>query len=718
MKIKSIRTKIALTAGFCLIITSIVLVGYNVYSSNISQKTVSKRSSEIIKREVLDKLQYKAIESAKSINLQIEKGLESAKSVSTSISAIKSYYANDFFHVLNRKVINNLLEAVLNNNSHLHGTYSGWEPNAFDGNDADIESGRNDSDKSGRYVPYITRNQKGHPIIHPLNGYDSSGKYVNGLMKNAWYQIPQKTGKEVVTAPIPYQFQGKRLWLASMSVPIFVKGKFVGVAGTDFNLDYVQNLAVKASQGIYNGKSHVVISTDKGLVVADSQNAKNIGQSVRQIYNDKTFQNLYSWLSNDARIDDENSHFYRVLVPISFGDSGVRWFITLEVSKALVLNNLYQLNEELAGQAVKHILNQIAIGVSMTIVALLGILYFSDKLSRPILSSVKMAQMVSKGRFDSRLGHVSSDEIGQLSEALDEMAISLQKQVKAAETVAQGDLTIDIELASEQDQLGLALKKMVEKLSELIQHISTRSGVIAENAAQISGLSQTLASGATTSASSVTEINSTISHIAQQIRSSSEDARHVSHLSGVSNTYAVTASEIMNELSGAMVEIESSGNDINTIISSIEGIAEQTNLLALNAAIEAARAGEAGRGFTVVAEEVRNLAVRCANAVQETSTLIKNSATRTKRGIELTDKATQSLQDIVNNVSSVSTLMEKIAQASTEQSVGAELVSQGINQIDSVTHGNRSNSELCASAAELLTKESSELAGLVKKFRL
>ncbi|MDC0612110.1 methyl-accepting chemotaxis protein [Vibrio sp.] len=720
MTFKSIQTKIALTAGLCLFITAGILVAFSIYSSTTTQTFVNQNVSLLVSKTTEEKLVATAQDYAQAISRRLEDGIGAARATANAASASKEYDEKNNTQSLNRTLFNDMLVEVLNSNMDLNGTYSCWAPNSFDGKDSQFRNGQNGNNaETGRFTPYWVRDTAGKIEVQSLVEYDSTEPHPNGVIKGAWYQVPKATLKETVTAPLPYVVQGKNVWLATLSVPILVNGKFEGVVGADYNLDFVQKLAVEVAQELYNGQSQVTIVTQDGLVIADSRQPKLIGQSLTGIFNDKSDEVVSAVKAGKGNVEeDEQTNTMMVMAPITLGKTGIKWAITISVNKSLVLADVDNLVSEMSANNQSDIKWQIIIGIVITLVGIGMLVLMAKRIAVPVMKAVGMAQSIAKGQFNQRLKYKSDDEVGQLAASLDNMAESLQGQVFIAEKIAKGDLNVNVQLASSEDQLGKALELMAKDLNNLVGQIKQRSEVISSTAVNVSGLSHDLSSGANESASAITEISATITQIAAQIRQTSDNAEKASDLSKANFVSAEKGNALMAELQDAMREIEQSGKDINNIIGAIEDIAEQTNLLALNAAIEAARAGEFGRGFAVVADEVRKLAARSAEAVQQTSRLIETSAAKTQNGIQLSQDTANALDQIVDNAGEVSGIMNEIAQASGEQAEGAEQVSQGINQIDEVTHQNSSNSEACSAAANELTEQSNRLNDLIKQFKL
>jgi len=278
--------------------------------------------------------------------------------------------------------------------------------------------------------------------------------------------------------------------------------------------------------------------------------------------------------------------------------------------------------------------------------------------------------------------------------------------------------------------LNRVLTSVADTLGEGAHHIVSATS-------QLASASQTLAQNANEQAASLQQTSSAIEQIGSMTKRNSESAQKAQTLSGETRQAAETCSQRTEEMQVAMKAIQkastemamaihgitTSSNSISKIISTIDEIAFQTNILALNAAVEAARAGEAGMGFAVVAEEVRSLAKRSADAAKETAAMIEAAVTQSQRGVEVNSKVTasiaevvqkangvrDSLGNIVSKAREVDSVVGQITEASKEQNSGLEQINSAINLMNQVTQANASGSEETASASEELTAQSIEL---------
>jgi methyl-accepting chemotaxis protein len=310
------------------------------------------------------------------------------------------------------------------------------------------------------------------------------------------------------------------------------------------------------------------------------------------------------------------------------------------------------------------------------------------------------------------------DEIGSLSRSIE----SLIKQQRILSSMwaelAEGNWNQHVNVKSEQDSLGISLKKMVEQVNAAMSGVKTAAEEVDAGSGQISEASQSLSQGATETAASIEEISSSITEIGSQTKANAENATQANVLATQTRSAAEAGNQKMGDMMSAMSEIQLASNQIAKIIKVIDDIAFQTNLLSLNAAVEAARAGKHGKGFAVVADEVRNLASRSAKAAKETSEMIENSILKVKSGTEIARLTEAALQEIVASSVKVADLVGEIAAASNEQAQGIAQIGQGLEQIDKVTQQNTANAEETAAAAEELSGQARELNSLLARFEL
>ncbi len=358
-------------------------------------------------------------------------------------------------------------------------------------------------------------------------------------------------------------------------------------------------------------------------------------------------------------------------------------------------------------------------GGLILIVTLTGIVvYITRLIVNPLRQAVAAAQQVAAGDLSHTMEHQSRDEVGELAQAVNTMIASLNVKAQEAKQIAEGNLQLQIAVASDQDTMGKAFEAMVERLNEVLGEIQSAASQIDSGSEQVSDTAQQLSQGATESAASLEEISSSMQEIESQAQQSANNANQASQLTKNTQTAAQTGSERMNEMIAAMDEINAAGQSINKIIKVIDEIAFQTNLLALNAAVEAARAGQHGKGFAVVAEEVRNLAARSAKAARETAELIESSVAKSVNGTQIAQRTSESLEEIVTSVLKVNDLVSEIAAAGTEQAQGISQVNIGLNQIDQAVQQSTATAEESASAAEELSGQAAQMRNMLMRFTL
>ena len=401
-----------------------------------------------------------------------------------------------------------------------------------------------------------------------------------------------------------------------------------------------------------------------------------------------------------------NSEVLTAYTPIQFGQH--TWALISEISQKEAFSAINNITTIIIGITL----------VSAVIVVLIAI-YISTSITSPVNKMTEFLNELALGHTAQRPKLNRSDEIGQMAKSLDKLASYLDEVlVRGLKNIAEGDLTQNITPQDSGDVISHALIKTNEGLTGIINDICGYTNHLVDQSNKILTSSDHMSANSDESQQALESISVSLLEVGKVTDNTAERTTEADNLGVAAAKSAIEGKQQVGKAVTAMEDIKTATDNISSILVAIEGIAEQTNLLALNAAIEAARAGEAGRGFAVVADEVRTLASQSTKAANETAELVKIVVEKTQIGSEITQTSAESLSEIVEAVEQVSVIMGDISRASIEQSGAVSEVNENLIKIADMNKLTSDNASQGQEVAQALASFSSGLQEIVAKFTL
>lgn len=529
------------------------------------------------------------------------------------------------------------------------------------------------------------------------------------------YDGLRKSENIVIVDPYEKNIDGVDYQVISILQPIFDSNKnFIGVIGSNIDVEVLN--AAKFNTGGYDSFTNQIICGHQTFIV-HTTNPDAVGEN----FSDATISTNKELILNSANdespltfldTDIDGGQEYRAFIPFHVGSSEIVWLSGTGIDKT-------EFDKAISSEIFSLFFTMV---IGMIIMAILFFFIIRQSLL-PIRELEFAAKEMAEGKLSINVKHHSNDELGSLAKSFKTSSDMISSyvheidQILAAMANGNFDVRLSKHFIGDFKNIETSIIKFVHDMTHTLSKINQSSQIVSTGSQQVSIGGQTLSQGSVDQSSSLQELSENIKSITKQINKNAVNTTIANEKITMVGLEINEGNRNMQQLVSAMNEITRSSNEIRKIIKVIDDIAFQTNILALNASVEAAGAGSFGKAFAVVAHEVKKLAAKSTDAVNETTELINNTIQAIENGKSLVDQTADSMNTVTEGSKDAISLIDEISNSTQEQSGSMKEINLGISQIADVVQINSSTAEESAATSEELSEQAQQLKELLSRFK-
>lgn len=663
----SLRRKILLVICLIFVVTQVLLSVRVAIALSETGKVTEQSVSKEITEEVAATMQFATLTAATEVSGYLNQAFDLPRTIAELLAESSVHAGGEPF---SRDQVKSMVKNALVANPKISALYAQFEANGYDNADNRFRYTPRHSSETGSLEVYWFRDGTS---IEYVETNDPTEKYLAGLDENGfreaeWYLCSMESLRPCTIEPYFAETEaGIEELMTTLAWPIVSSNQFRGLVGVDINLPEVQQMITTISSQLFGGKGKMFLVSEAGLLVASDQYPNQLGQRL-----DKVDQGLATRIKTLDKDNQQTDTELAIAESVFIEASNTRWTLVYILPKQVALTNLARLQQQLSDASDSTLWQMLMFGLVCTIIGILIVAVMVNSFTKPLAEMSRQFNYLAgaEGDLTIQLQRQKHLELNEVSEGFNLFTAKLRDMISAMKNQTQQLQQHSIELG----QSAHAFSSSAQNQFQEIDSVATAVNQMAATAQQVSALAQNTSTESTTADQVLKRTHTSFGSTTNEIQAVATD---------------------MDMVSSRIGKVAERSKDISGILDSIRAIADQTNLLALNAAIEAARAGEQGRGFAVVADEVRELAKRTQDSLGDTDNLINGlqqevdlavnqiaqSQAKMTSTVEETQSSYQGMANMTSMIAGINNNTDQVATASEQQSRTVEEVNRNVNSI-------------------------------------